>query len=288
MTDKICPSEILFLNNQFYFMSKQFKTIKPISAKQTLWSTLDIPVETILQQIPDTKNLIHPIKGIVVEYNNQTLGIPYEYLIPNYDYKTTILLFHGFNSAPENKQALINQWLIDNNLSDRIDLIAPQLNYNPNEAIQQIGSIIQEHYGNIIVIGTSLGGFYANYIRAMNQTDQIKVHAINPSWSPGISLKKEVNKPQINLKTKENWIFTDAYLNYLAHFEKACKVELKHYNSTNYTLHLATADELLSFDDMISYINDNKVPNKLYFYDTNHRFETVNELLENIKHELIP
>ena len=122
----------------------------------------------------------------------------------------------------------------------------------------------------------------------MNQTEQIKVHAINPSWLPSISLKKEVNKTSVNIKTKENWIFTDAHLNYLAHFEKACKVELKHYDGTNYTLHLATAYELLSFDDMISYLNDNKVPNKLYYYDTNHRFETINELLEIIKHELIP
>ena len=150
-------------------MPKQFKIIKSISAKQNLWSTLDIPVGTILEQIPDTKNLIHPIKGIVVQYNNQNMGIPYEFLVPNYEYKTTILLFHGFNSAPENKLAIINQWLIDNNLSDRIDLIAPQLNYNPNEAIKQIGNIIQEHYGNIIVMGTSLGGFYANYVRAMNK-----------------------------------------------------------------------------------------------------------------------
>jgi hypothetical protein len=60
-------------------MSKLFKTIKPISAKQNLWSTLDIPVGTILVQIPDTKNLIHPIKGIVVEYNNQNIGIPVSY-----------------------------------------------------------------------------------------------------------------------------------------------------------------------------------------------------------------
>lgn len=150
-------------------MPKQFKIIKSISAKQNLWSTLDIPVGTILEQIPDAKNLIHPIKGIVVQYNNQNMGIPYEFLVPNYEYKTTILLFHGFNSAPENKLAIINQWLIDNNLSDRIDLIAPQLNYNPNEAIKQIGNIIQEHYGNIIVMGTSLGGFYANYVRAMNK-----------------------------------------------------------------------------------------------------------------------
>lgn len=268
-------------------MSKQFTTIKPIAAKQNLWSSLDIPVGTILQQIPDSKNLIHPIKGIVVEYNNQTFGMPYEYIIPNYEYKTTILLLHGFNSAPENKKAIINQWLIDNNLSDRIDLLAPQLNYNPNEAIKQIGSIIQEHYGNIIVIGTSLGGFYANYVRAMNQTDQIKVHAINPSWSPSLSLKRELNKPQINLKTKENWIFTDAYLSYLAHFEKASKVELKHYTDNYFSLHLANADELLSFDDMLIYLNENNVPNKLYYYNTNHRFETVNELLENIKNDLI-
>jgi predicted esterase YcpF (UPF0227 family) len=167
-------------------------------------------------------------------------------------------------------------------------LIAPQLNDNPNEAIKQIGSIIQEHYGNIIVIGTSLGGFYANYIRAMNQTDQIKVNAINPSWSPSLSLKRELNKPQINLKTKENWIFTDAYLSYFTHFEKACKVELKHYTYNHFSLHLANADELLSFDDMLRYLNENNVPIKLYYYNTNHRFETVNELLENIKNDLIP
>jgi predicted esterase YcpF (UPF0227 family) len=269
-------------------MPKQFKTIRPISAKHNLWSTFDIPIGTILQQIRDTKNLIHPIKGIVVEYQNEIIAIPYDYLIPNYDYKTTIILLHGFNSAPENKKAIINQWLIDNNLTDSIALIAPQLNYNPNEAIKQIGNIIQEHYGNIIVIGTSMGGFYANYVRSMNQTDQIKVHAINPSWSPSITLKREVNKSQVNLKTSENWLFTEAYLNYLAHFEKACKVELKHYKGNHYVLHLANADELLSFEEMLDYIKENNVPNKCYYYNTNHRFETVNELLENIKHELIP
>ena len=268
-------------------MSKQFKTTKPISAKHNLWSTFDIPIGTILQQIPDTKNLIYPIIGIVVEYQNEIIAIPYEYLIPNYEYKTTIVLLHGFNSAPENKQAIINQWLIDNNLTDSIDLIAPQLNYNPNEAIKQIGNIIQEHYGNIILIGTSLGGYYANYVRAMNQTDQIKVHAINPSWSPSITLKKEVNKPQVNLKTSENWLFTEAYLNYLAHFEKACKVELNHYKGSHYALHLANADEQLSFEEMLYYMKENNVPIKTYYYNTNHRFETVNELLENIKHELI-
>ena len=54
-------------------MSKAFKTIKPISSKQNLWSTMDIPVGTILQQIPDTKNLIHPIKGIKETIKNASI-----------------------------------------------------------------------------------------------------------------------------------------------------------------------------------------------------------------------
>lgn len=52
-------------------------------------------------------------------------------------------------------------------------------------------------------------------------------------------------------------------------------------------LHLAEADELLSFEEMLDYMKENNVPNKCYYYNTNHRFETVNEFLENIKHELI-
>jgi predicted esterase YcpF (UPF0227 family) len=37
-------------------------------------------------------------------------------------------LLHGFNSAPENKQAIINQCIINNGLSDNITLTAPHLN----------------------------------------------------------------------------------------------------------------------------------------------------------------
>lgn len=49
-------------------MSKSFKTIKPINSKQQYWSNFTIPIGTIVEQIPDTKNLISPIKGITVEY----------------------------------------------------------------------------------------------------------------------------------------------------------------------------------------------------------------------------
>ena len=89
------------------------------------------------------------------------------------------------------------------------------------------------------------------------------------------------------MKTEENWIFTELYLNYLASFEKKCKEELKHYNGNHFTFHLANYDELLGFDEMLEYLKENKVPNKQFYYDTVHRFEKVDEMLENIKSELI-
>jgi hypothetical protein len=52
-------------------------------------------------------------------------------------------------------------------------------------------------------------------------------------------------------------------------------------------LHLANYDELLGFDEMLEYLKENQVPNKQFYYDTVHRFEKVDEMLENIKSELI-
>jgi hypothetical protein len=99
--------------------------------------------------------------------------------------------------------------------------------------------------------------------------------------------KCKYNQQQKNYKTEENWNFTEAYLNYLGSFEKKCKEELKNYKGTYFTFHLANSDELLSFEEMLEYLKENKIPNKQFYYDTDHRFGTVVEMLENIKSELV-
>ena len=270
--------------------TKIFKTNKPINSIQHIWSNIDIPIGTYVEQVNDTKNIINPMNGITVKVEgfDDIIGVPYEFITPLFEYKTTILLLHGFNSGPGNKERVIKEWLDNNNLSNEIVVVAPKLAYSPNEAVKQIAKLIQENYGNIFVIGTSLGGFYANYVRALNSSDAIKVHALNPSWSPSITLKKEVLKPQTNLKTNEKWDFTDASLNYIANFEQKCKEQLKHYKGNYYTLHIANFDEVLEFSEMLDYIETNEVPNKLFYYDTDHQFGKVIEMLENIKCELIP
>ena len=268
--------------------NKEFRVIKTIDATTHTWANTTVPVGTILKQVPDTKNSINPLIGIVAQSDTieGLLIIPYEFLTPLFDYKKTILLLHGFNSAPGNKEKIIKEWLVANNLASNFDLIAPQLNNAPLEAIKQISEIIQENYGNIFVIGTSLGGFYATLIRSLNHSDSIKVHAINPSWSPGTTLSQEVNKPQENYKTGLEWQFGASSLHDSAQFEKEVKSKLKDYKGANYTLHLANSDECLDFSELLTYLDANKVPNKTFYYDTNHRFEKVLEMLDNCKADL--
>lgn len=268
--------------------NKEFKVIKTIDATAHTWANKTVPIGTIVKQVSDIKNSINPMIGIVAQ--SDTIEglhlIPYEFLIPLFDYKKTILLLHGFNSAPGNKEKIIKEWLNANNLASNFNLIAPQLKNAPHEAIKQISEIIQENYGNIYLMGTSLGGFYATYVRALNFSDSIKVHAINPSWSPATTLSHDVNKPQKNYKTGLEWQFSESYLSDLTQFEKEAKSKLKNYKGHHYSLHLANSDECLDFSELLAYLDENKVPNTAFYYDTNHRFEKVIEMLNHCKANL--
>lgn len=259
---------------------RKFKTIQRFYVQLENGRSVEVSSGSVLGQISGHENLIDPLSGIVAEIEGVPAPIPFAYLSPEFDYQTTILLLHGFNSAPGNKEGIIKEWLAEKELGEKVIVIAPQLHYNPAEAIRQIGTIVQENYGNIVVIGTSLGGFYANYIRAVNPSERIKVHSLNPSWSPAESLKNEV-KQQRNLKTNEDWYFEEAFLANLRVIEQKCKDSLKKYSGNHFTLHLAMQDELLKFDDLLAYLDANQVAHRLFHYDTNHRFEKVTEMLDN-------
>ena len=195
----------------------------------------------------------------------------------------TIILLHGFNSGPGNKEKVIAQYLTENSLQEDYLLIAPQLDGEPRAAIRQINQLIRQHKtGEVHIIGTSLGGFYANYFRAKFKDNSVVVHVINPSWNPSKSLLRAVNQEQENYKSKEKWFFKESYIEQLSGFENFISENLKKYRGKNYTIHLAESDELLSFEDFISYIEKYQVPNKFYNYNTNHRFEKMEEFLGNI------
>lgn len=195
--------------------------------------------------------------------------------------KNTILLLHGFNSAPGGKKEVINQWLVKNDFSDRLELKAPLLPIEPLKAIEVIEEIIKESEGIVYLIGTSLGGFYANYIRAHYPDSKCIVHAINPSWEPSKTLQRVVNTEVTNYKTGEVSFFSSTYISELAKIEKQIQDNLKGYLGNEYCIHIGTEDELLEFDSFFKFLNYNQLAYKKYEYPTNHRFEMMEEMLKN-------
>jgi predicted esterase YcpF (UPF0227 family) len=195
----------------------------------------------------------------------------------------TIILLHGFNSAPGNKAEAIEQYLKEKQLEDDYLLIAAQLPTEPRKAIREINQIIRQHKtGKVYVMGTSLGGFYANYFRAKFMDDQVIVHAINPSWEPSVTLKRAQYQELTNFKTNEKWFFKPEYIDQLKVMENFILENLKNYIGDSYFLHLAENDELLDFSGLLSYLQKEQVPHKIFHYNTNHRFEKMEELLKLI------
>jgi len=196
-------------------------------------------------------------------------------------YSNTIILLHGFNSAPGQKAEDITAFLEEHHLLDDYQLLAPQLSYEPQEALREINRLIRQHKsGKVYVIGTSLGGFYANCSRAMYHDDEnLIVHAINPSWNPSTTLRYALNQELENYKTKEKWVFTLGYLAQLKVFEDFITTHLKRYQGDNYYIHLANSDELLKFDRMLDYLKGYEVPYHLYHYDTDHRFGEIRRVM---------
>jgi predicted esterase YcpF (UPF0227 family) len=194
-----------------------------------------------------------------------------------------IILLHGFNSGPGQKAEEINAYLKEYHLDADYELIAPQLSHEPKEAIDEINRLIEEHQtGSIFVVGTSLGGFYTNYFRAKFRDERVVAHAINPSWRPTQTLLPEKNTVQENFKTGEKWIFTSKYMDQLEEFEHFVLTNLKNYKGNRYAIHLATEDELLNFDELRLYMEENEVNPDLYFYETDHRFGNIKEVMERM------
>jgi len=191
-----------------------------------------------------------------------------------------IILLHGFNSGPGQKAEEINAYLKEYHLDADYELIAPQLSHEPKEAIDEINQLIEEHQtGSIFVVGTSLGGFYTNYFRAKFRDERVVAHAINPSWRPTQTLLPAKDTVQENFKTGEKWIFTSEYMDQLEEFEHFVLTNLKNYKGNRYAIHLATEDELLNFDELRLYMEENEVNPDLYFYETDHRFGNIKEVM---------
>ena len=170
-----------------------------------------------------------------------------------------ILYLHGFGSCGESQKS--------NALKEyfgREAVIAPDLFYAPKDAIAQLEEIIQrEDIG--LLIGSSLGGFYATFLAEKFALPTI---LLNPSVEPWITLKPYIGW-QERFCDGERFAFKASYIDDL----KALRtLPLR----SAYLVLLQSGDETLDYTVAKNYYKRHRV---VVECGGNHRFENIEDYL---------
>lgn len=129
-----------------------------------------------------------------------------------------IIYLHGFSSAAASHKAT----LLQQQLSQYNFLVPEYPSYQPGASIDYLTAYIEEKsrkHDNkqVMLIGSSLGGFYAQYLSV--QLDEVTTAVlINPALQPQITLKPKLGQ-QTNMVTGEKFIFRQQGFDELQQFE---------------------------------------------------------------------
>ena len=200
--------------------------------------------------------------------------------------KTRILVIHGFNSGPGLKNEIIETAFPE------CEVICPQLTGRPKQDEGILFNALNNYdaYDRHIIVGTSLGGFYAMYLAsyvAGNKVDlNLSLYLINPSFSPHETLLKYKDQKLINYKTgleSEPLIISDFGI-----FEKM-KVFISNYfgsianTDIPVNVFIGTQDEVLDFTEFLKFLEEVGVESHVYFESQDHHFADIKNVVESIK-----
>lgn len=175
-----------------------------------------------------------------------------------------ILYIHGFASCGEGNKSLTLQSYFGNENVITIDLPP-----SPKDAIKELEALI-ESFKVKLLIGSSLGGFYATYLA---EKYGLKAVLVNPSTQPWKTLLPYVGW-QKRFCDDEVFEFKADYLEYLKTLQTIPK-------RGNYLLLLQSEDEVLDYTKAKTLYCGHKI---IVEYGGNHRFENIHDYLSMIKH----
>ncbi len=160
---------------------------------------------------------------------------------------TLLVYLHGFRSSPRSSKAVMTGKAIEAlSLGGMcIEWYCPQLLASPKKSMEMVTQFIdQSHADRIIIIGSSLGGFYANYLA---EKYACKAVALNPA----VRAPREL-APHVGMMTAydsdEPFDFRPEYIDEL----KALQIE-RITNPERYFLIAAKGDELLDWKEMVDF-----------------------------------
>lgn len=183
-----------------------------------------------------------------------------------------IVYIHGFASSGNSLKYNKLKKMYPN-----LDIISPDLDTNPKNAINQLTDIIHHSNDKIILIGTSLGGFYTIYL---STKFDIPSFIINPVTDLSVMENKIGNNQ--HLDTGELFSFTRENFEFIKGLETEIILSIK--NSYYYNIVVGGKDEILKFDkikDLIPLWRTYTV-----FPEETHRFDNI-ELIKPLLDDYI-
>lgn len=160
---------------------------------------------------------------------------------------TLLVYLHGFRSSPRSSKAVMTEEAIRNisNQSNPIEWYCPQLLASPKESMEMVIKHINASSADrLVVVGSSLGGFYTNYLA---EKYACKAIALNPAVRAARELAPHVGM-MTAYDSDEPFDFRPEYINEL--------MDLQVENITNpsrYFLIAAKGDELLDWREMVDF-----------------------------------
>lgn len=155
---------------------------------------------------------------------------------------------------------------------------SPNLPVSPKETVEMLEEKIYKSVelgaGNISIIGTSMGGFYAKYL--IGKMD-LKGLIINPVIEPSVTMKRHLGVNTFH-KTGDTFDWTEKHIEELQLLE--IEAESFEYLKSSTKVILGTQDTVINIANTKKYFEERYF--KVYEYESDHRFtskfkEVINE-----------
>lgn len=160
---------------------------------------------------------------------------------------TLLVYLHGFRSSPRSSKAVMTEHAIAalSSPENQIEWYCPQLLASPKESMEMVTAHIdQSSADHLVVIGSSLGGFYTNYLAE-------KYGCKGVVLNPAVRAAREL-APHVGMMTAydsdEPFDFRSEYIDEL----QGLQVEAIT-NPSRYFLIAAKGDELLDWREMAAF-----------------------------------
>ncbi|MGK2915218.1 MAG: YqiA/YcfP family alpha/beta fold hydrolase [Porticoccaceae bacterium] len=159
---------------------------------------------------------------------------------------TTLLYIHGFNSSPQSSKAEATAAWIARERAD-IAFVCPFLSPFPQLAMQVLETEIGKLSGDVHLVGSSMGGFYATWLA---EKYRCRAVLINPAVAPWRGADHLLGK-QINYHTGERCHFEREHLEHLRAFEVS-ELSRPH----DLWVLVQTGDEVLDYNQAVERYRD--------------------------------